>query len=145
MSYARFGDGSDIYVYSHVGGGFECCACTLANLTPTVFTEGCDDHPLFKHIEPCENCHGVGCDHCMMHGNTRVNTRSELITHIEDHIKAGHKVPEYVIERLRQELEEAGEENEPMFDDGYDGPVAIDFVKGTVKKLTDLFREDGDE
>jgi len=142
MSYARFGDDSDIYVYPHVGGGFECCACRLAELTPSIFTEGYEDHPLFGNVEPCENCHGVGCDHCMMPDNTRLNTRSEMIMHIEDHIKAGHKVPEYAIERLRQELEEEGEEKEPMFDDGYDGPVAIDFVKSTVKKLTDLFREE---
>lgn len=39
MSYARFGwEGSDVYVYPHVSGGIECCACPMdegrINLTP---------------------------------------------------------------------------------------------------------------
>jgi hypothetical protein len=30
MSYARFGwDGSDVYVFMHVGGHLECCMCFL--------------------------------------------------------------------------------------------------------------------
>ncbi len=32
MSYARFGwDGSDVYVYLHVGGYLCCCACSLTD------------------------------------------------------------------------------------------------------------------
>jgi len=32
MSYARFGwDGSDVYVFMHVSGHLECCACILAH------------------------------------------------------------------------------------------------------------------
>lgn len=30
MSYARFGwDGSSVYLFEHVGGGLECCACSI--------------------------------------------------------------------------------------------------------------------
>lgn len=27
MSYARWSDESNVYVYAHVGGGVDCCAC----------------------------------------------------------------------------------------------------------------------
>lgn len=29
MSYARWGEGSDVYVYAHVDGFVECCGCAL--------------------------------------------------------------------------------------------------------------------
>ena len=147
MSYVRFGDGSDLYVYPHVGGGFECCACRLAPSIKSIFTEGYEDHPLFGDVEPCENCDGKGCDHCMMCGNTRLQTRSEMIDHIEEHIKAGHEVPSYVIERLKEEIDTKGERNDPLYDDGYQGPVAIDFKTGETKKLADVLEllEDDDE
>lgn len=29
MSYARFGADSDVYMYHHVGGFIDCCACSL--------------------------------------------------------------------------------------------------------------------
>ena len=137
MSYARFGDNSDVYVFPHVGGGFECCACTLAPLVKSIFTEGCTNNPLFGTITPCKKCNGTGCEHCMLHGSTRLNTRSEMIAHLKDHIKAGHRVPKYAIETLEKELKEEGEINQPVFDDGYDGPVVIDVVSGTVSKITD--------
>ena len=31
MSYCRFGVNSDAYVFEHVRGGYECCACCLAD------------------------------------------------------------------------------------------------------------------
>ncbi|SIN72537.1 hypothetical protein [Agromyces cerinus] len=31
MSYARFGSGSDVYVYAHVYGFIECCGCALGD------------------------------------------------------------------------------------------------------------------
>lgn len=30
MAYFRFGEGSDVYMYNHVGGGIECCMCSIA-------------------------------------------------------------------------------------------------------------------
>lgn len=31
MSYARFGAGSDVYVFLSVGGYLECCSCAMQN------------------------------------------------------------------------------------------------------------------
>ena len=31
MSYARFGEASNVYVYAHVGGFIECCACSISD------------------------------------------------------------------------------------------------------------------
>lgn len=31
MSYARFGNGSDVYVYLDVAGHLSCCACSLSD------------------------------------------------------------------------------------------------------------------
>ena len=142
MSYCRFGDDSDVYVYAHVSGGFECCACSLAELVTTIFTSGLkDDDPrkkLFGDIKPCENCQGVGCKQCMMPGNINLKTRSEMIAHLQEHINAGHKVPPYAIEQLTKEIEEEGEENPPYFDDDYEGPAVIDVGTGEIKKVTEL-------
>lgn len=139
MSYVRFSDDSDIYMFAHVGGGFECCSCRLAKKIKTIFTEGTKNHCLFDDVEPCKKCNGKGCDDCMMHDNfPRLQTRSEAIAHLQDHIKAGHKLPDYAIEGLQQELSEEREENPPMYEDGYDGPVAFNFNDGTVKKITEI-------
>lgn len=144
MSYCRFGDDSDLYIYGHVGGWFECCACGLAELQKTIFTTGLnEDDPrigLFGEIPPCEKCNGEGCEICMMPGNAKFETRTELIDHVKEHIKAGHKVPEYVIEQLEKELKEEGEMMEPLFDDGYDGPAVFNFKTGEVQKATDYLR-----
>ena len=39
-------------------------------------------------------------------------TRSEMITHLEEHKKAGHDVPEYAIDRLKEEIETIGDDVE---------------------------------
>lgn len=37
MSYARWGENSSVYVYAHVGGFIDCCACAqLHSITETV-------------------------------------------------------------------------------------------------------------
>ncbi len=38
MSYARFGPGSDVYVYEDVAGGFTCCGCLLTTSRVNVET-----------------------------------------------------------------------------------------------------------
>lgn len=55
MSYARFGENSDVYVYSHVGGFIECCGCILGDKW---------------------DFHSV----------------AEIVTHLHEHVEAGHKV-----------------------------------------------------
>ena len=73
MSYARFGDDSDIYMYGcdDTKGAeiFECCSCGLA-------PKG-------------ESAHFYGYDNA--------------IAHIREHIKTGHKVPDDTIGYLEWE------------------------------------------
>lgn len=68
MSYCRFGPDSDVYVFQHVGGGWECCGCLFGD-------------------------------------SLRAETREEMLSHLEDHIKTGHTVPEHAIARLKAEIE----------------------------------------
>lgn len=145
MAYCRFGEDSDVYIYEHVDGNFECCACSLAKLEKSIFTTGLsEDDPrrkLFGDISVCEICGGEGCVECMIPGNNTFSTRTELIAHIKEHIKAGHKVPEDVIPILEQQLIEIGETNDPLFEDGYSGPVVFDSDTGEMKRACDFFEE----
>lgn len=73
MSYARFGSGgSDVYIYQHVGGFIECCACSLA--------------------EP-EEGEDVGF--------AELQTGREAIEHLERHREAGDTVPDNAFEFIR--------------------------------------------
>ena len=107
MSYCRFSSG-DVYMYSHVAGFIECCACSLAptepanmgDLAAVLGVEQSEAPELFEDFE--------------MNGSLQFNTRSEALTHLQQHRDAGHKVPEYAFERLRKELEEEGE-NIPVY------------------------------
>ena len=108
MSYCRFSDG-DVYMFDHVYGGIECCACRLAPFVPTIFTKGTDRPFLGQRVEPCEHCGGEGCKACMMHGSINFSTRSEALAHLLEHREAGHEVPDYAIEAMRRGLEEYGE------------------------------------
>ena len=48
MSYCRFSDSSDVYVYASVNGGLECCTCALHD-------EGCPNfqtaQAMIAHLE----------------------------------------------------------------------------------------------
>lgn len=140
MSYCRFSDG-DVYLYAHVGGGFECCGCSISDPVKSVFTKGYKGHPLLGNIEACEECAGEGCGACMMPGFAKLQTRSECLEHLQKHQDAGEDVPEYAFEMLREEIEKEGEKNDPYFEDGYSGPAVIDFAKGTIRKATEFFKE----
>jgi hypothetical protein len=72
MAYSRFTD-SDIYIYSHVGGWIECAACWL--------NEGSDEYSLFSMSE-------------------EIKDDGHLIAHIREHIKAGHDMPEGLLEEI---------------------------------------------
>ena len=67
MSYCRFGDNSDVYVYCSREDVYVCCACSLDKL--------------WEHVTP-----------------------SEVITHLELHVAAGHQVPQYAFDRLREDV-----------------------------------------
>ena len=80
MSYCRFSDG-DVYMYPTING-IECCVCKLTKK---------------KHYEK----NGIKIK---MHSNVLFDTNAQAIAHLEEHIKAGHSVPKYAIERLQEEL-----------------------------------------
>lgn len=101
MSYCRFSEG-DVYMYASSEGGIECCACRLAPLVKTIFTEGGDILP-FGYIEPCD-CHGTGCDRCIMHGSLTLETKQEALAHLLEHREAGHLFPQDAIDRLQDEI-----------------------------------------
>ena len=100
MSYCRFSDG-DVYMYASPQG-IECCACRLAPLVKTIFTEG-GDYPLFGRIGPCD-CSGEGCAKCMMNGSMTFHTEQDALAHLLKHRDAGHDVPQYAIDRLEEEI-----------------------------------------
>lgn len=108
MSYCRFSDG-DVYLYAHVDGGYECCACALQPLVPTIFTNplpGDAFAQLCGATEPCEVCHGEfnGCTACGMHDTIRFPTRQKALDHLQEHRDAGHTVPQYAFDTLRDEI-----------------------------------------
>ena len=80
MAYARFFD-SDIYIYPHVGGWIECAACWL--------NESSDEYSLFSMSE-------------------EIHDDGHLITHIREHIKAGHDIPEGLLMDILSDSERYG-------------------------------------
>jgi hypothetical protein len=71
MSYSRFFD-SDIYIYSHVDGYIECCACWLNEKLDT---------EIFGLSE-------------------KIRDDQTLEEHIDEHILAGHNIPEGLLEDI---------------------------------------------
>lgn len=65
MAYSRFWD-SDLYIYSHIDGYIECCACWL--------NERLEEQSLFGLSE-------------------KITNDKQLEEHLDRHILAGHKVP----------------------------------------------------
>ena len=66
MSYCRWGDDSDLYIFGD-GDGWACCNCSIAV-------------------------------------DAYFGTLAELKAHVQLHIDAGHKVPDYVMDRINCEL-----------------------------------------
>lgn len=80
MSYIRWGvEGSSVYIYHSVKGGWECCACR--------FAYDYDEEPTG---EP-----------------SNFATRQELLVHINKHREHGDHVPRRVDERLLREIKES--------------------------------------
>ena len=61
------------------------------------------------------------CDFCRLQEKWGVSfdsrTRSGMIAHLEEHIKAGHDVPAGAIARLREEIETEGDDWQWVEDD----------------------------
>ena len=79
MSYCRFGDDSDVYLYEHVDGFYECCSCRLMKFEK-----------------------GLPFD---MHESKKLLNLSEVLAHLLKHKKKGHKVPDYAFKRALEEKE----------------------------------------
>lgn len=71
MAYSRFFD-SDIYIYPHVDGYIECCACWLNEKLET---------GLFGLSE-------------------KIRDDQSLEEHIDEHILAGHNIPEGLLQDI---------------------------------------------
>jgi hypothetical protein len=85
MSYARFGEDSDVYVFA-TRYNIECCGCWLQERKWIN-----DPDALFKGY-----LKSVG-----EVIQTVFNSNEEMLVHLEKHIAKGHAVPEYCLERLR--------------------------------------------
>lgn len=86
MSYARFGwDNSDVYVIG-TSPGFVCCGCRLQK------SEWIDEpgSPFGGYFKPVGDV-----------VQTDFESADGMIGHLQQHIAAGHTVPDSVIPRLR--------------------------------------------
>jgi hypothetical protein len=72
MAYSRFYD-SDIYIYPSVGGWIECAACFL--------NEPKDEYSLFSSSKSITN-------------------DDQLRDHLEEHARAGHNMPEDLLQDI---------------------------------------------
>lgn len=74
MSYARFGEESDVYIFEHVAGYIQCCGCRLVEL---------DEKEIF--------------------GFANLNTAREALQHLNDHVLEGDKVNAETFRLIREE------------------------------------------
>jgi hypothetical protein len=80
MAYSRFYD-SDIYIYPHVAGHIECQACFL--------NEPQDEYSLFSMSEYITN-------------------DDQLRDHLDQHAKAGHTMPDGLLDEILRDPERYG-------------------------------------
>ena len=80
MAYSRFWD-SDIYIYPHVEGYIECCACWL--------NDKLEDYSLFGLSE-------------------KITNDQQLIEHIGQHRLMGHNIPEDLEEEILSDPDRYG-------------------------------------
>ncbi len=143
MSYCRFSDG-DVYMFVHVAGGIECCACSLAPKVKSIFTEGSEKHPLFGKVKVCGKCKGKGCDNCMMPGDTRCNSYQDALVHLYEHKTNGDKVPDYAFKSLRKDIKN-GESLEPLLCECGEIAMLFNFDSTPPRCIKCGLKEDGDE
>jgi hypothetical protein len=97
MSYARMSADSDVYIYHDVDGFLTCLGCALVPAEELKM--------VYDHWLQCTVPEGHSFE-CF--------TYSEMIAHLEKHIYAGHKVPHYCIDKLRQDMIEDNNEVKPF-------------------------------
>ena len=85
MSIVRWGsDGSDLYIYQTIGTEIVCCGCLLMAEEP--FSDG-----IGRLSFTCDSF-------------------DKMISHVQEHINAGHTVPDYVIPELERRRDVSEEE-----------------------------------
>ncbi len=75
MAYSRFTN-SDIYIYSHIDGYIECCACWL--------NDSQDEYSLFLN-------------------NVQIDNDMDLARHLKAHAKLGHDMPDNLLQDILQD------------------------------------------
>ena len=80
MAYTRFSN-SDIYIYSHIDGYIECCACWL--------NENKDEYSLFLD-------------------NVKIYDDLELARHLKKHAAQGHEMPINLLQEILQDDDRYG-------------------------------------
>lgn len=90
MSYARFGDGSDVYVFVT----FEAIECCFCRLQLRIWVDEPDDFLGGYFKDTGEKV------------QTEFTSNLGMIQHLEKHVAEGHVVPEEAFERLRDPEDE---------------------------------------
>lgn len=80
MAYSRFTN-SDIYIYSHIDGYIECCACWL--------NESTDEYSLFL-------------------ANVKIYDDLELARHLKKHAALSHEMPINLLQEILQDDDRYG-------------------------------------
>ena len=81
MAYTRFSD-SDIYIYPHIDGYIECCACWL--------NESDDEYSLFL-------------------ANVKIDNDLDLARHLKAHANQRHDMPENLLQEILADPDRYGE------------------------------------
>lgn len=82
MSIANFGEDSDVFVYRTFSGHHACASCKL---------------------NPIHDYERGGVEHISF-GSVYMDTKTDLLLHLQEHVSAGHKVPGEVLYNLEKDI-----------------------------------------
>lgn len=106
MAYARFGENSDVYVYKHISGYIECCNCVLTGRYHTT-KELKEIKSSYKELPHQDLISKLDFNNiCFLKTDRQsitFKTIDDVLNHLYQHEKAGHKVEKYTIKRLKEE------------------------------------------
>jgi hypothetical protein len=97
VSFVRFGvDGSDVYIYDDVRGYKICCGCILAKSLPDRTDAELAELRVAPGIDP-------ELWRARWEPDFTTNDLDAMLAHVAEHRAAGHVVPEWVDQALRDE------------------------------------------
>lgn len=85
MAYCRMGEDSDLYIYNCIFNGYTCMNCKIPENRKIHIKNGVE----------------------YSYGEWSSKNLNELLNHLNEHIKLGHKVPSHTIERIEREIEKS--------------------------------------